>query len=130
YSAEELLYKNNKIAQKAEILFREIKSPGRLLDVGCGEGFVLAYFQKHGWSVRGIDYSDFGIKNFNPDLVANFEKGDIYTIIDKMIKDEDKFDVLWLGNVLEHVPDPVKLLLDLRKLLSVNGSLVITVPND
>lgn len=130
YSSEELQYINNKIAQKANILFKKTKSPGRLLDVGCGEGFVLAYFLKFGWSVYGIDYSDFGINNLNPDLAANFEKGDIYTIIDKKIKDGEKFEILWLGNVLEHVPDPIGLLINLKKLLQDDGNLVITVPND
>lgn len=130
YSEEELQYINNKIAQKAEVLFKKIKSPGSLLDVGCGEGFVLSYFLKLGWSVNGIDYSDFGINSLNPQLSEFFEKGDVYTIIDRKINGGEKYEILWLGNVLEHVPDPIGLLVKLKKLLAEKGSLVITVPND
>jgi SAM-dependent methyltransferase len=39
-------------------------------------------------------------------------------------------DLVWLGNVLEHVLDPVGLLEALRRLLAPGGILVVTVPND
>lgn len=130
YSDDELQYINNKIAQKAKILLKSSGTTGRLLDVGCGEGFVLAYFAKLGWSVTGVDYSDYGINTFNPGVRTYFEKGDIYDKIDEKIASAEEFDVLWLGNVLEHVLDPVALLTKLKTLLASNGSLVITVPND
>lgn len=130
YSIEELYYINNKIAQKASVIFKKIKSPGKLLDVGCGEGFVLDYFSKLMWSVYGIDYSDYGINSFNSHLSDRFEKGDVYNIIDRKINDGEKYEILWLGNVLEHLPDPIALLTKLKVLLAQNGSLVITVPND
>ncbi|WP_269004431.1 class I SAM-dependent methyltransferase [Aquirufa ecclesiirivi] len=130
YSESELQYINNKIAQRAAVVLEKIKYSGKLLDVGCGEGFVLAFFKKLGWSVEGIDFSDFGILNFNPTLINQFEKGDIYNILNRKLTSQDKYDVLWLGNVLEHVLDPVDLLEKLKLLLAKNGILVITVPND
>jgi len=130
YSESELLYINNKIAQRAEIVFENIKHSGKLLDVGCGEGFVLAFFKKLGWAVEGIDFSDFGLLNLNPSLINEFEKGDVYEIQDNKLISQNKYDILWLGNVLEHVLDPVNLLIKLKMLLAKNGMLVITVPND
>lgn len=130
YSKPELLYINNKIAQRAAIVLDKIKHSGKLLDVGCGEGFVLAFFKKLGWSVEGIDFSDFGLLNLNPSLINEFEKGDIYEILDTKLMSQNKYDVIWLGNVLEHVLDPVNLLKKLKMLLANNGMLVITVPND
>jgi 2-polyprenyl-3-methyl-5-hydroxy-6-metoxy-1,4-benzoquinol methylase len=41
-----------------------------------------------------------------------------------------KFDVIFLGNVLEHVLDPAALVDQLKNLLEKDGLLVITVPND
>jgi 2-polyprenyl-3-methyl-5-hydroxy-6-metoxy-1,4-benzoquinol methylase len=110
YSESELHYINNKIAQRAAIVLDKIKHSGKLLDVGCGEGFVLAFFKKLGWSVEGIDFSDFGLLNLNPSLINEFEKGDVYEILDTKLMSQNKYDVLWLGNVLEHVLDPVNLL--------------------
>jgi 2-polyprenyl-3-methyl-5-hydroxy-6-metoxy-1,4-benzoquinol methylase len=130
YSESELQYINNKIAQRAAIVLDKIKHSGKLLDVGCGEGFVLAFFKKLGWLVEGIDFSDFGLLNLNPSLINEFEKGDVYEILNKKLISQDKYDVLWLGNVLEHVLDPVFLLKNLKMLLAKNGILVITVPND
>ena len=39
-------------------------------------------------------------------------------------------DVVWLGNVLEHVLDPVGLLVSTRNLVKPDGVMVATVPND
>ena len=130
YSNEELQYINNKIAQKANFLLNKTISSGRLLDVGCGEGFVLAFFKKLGWSVEGIDFSDFGITTYNHDLLKYFIKGDIYKILKEKTVKNEKFELIWLGNVLEHVLDPIELLVQLKMLLSNKGMLVISVPND
>lgn len=32
-------------------------SPGRLLDVGCGDGYWLYLMRKHGWEVTGVEIS-------------------------------------------------------------------------
>lgn len=130
YDADELRYIFNKIAQKSAIVERIISEPASLLDVGCGEGFLMAHFAKKKWKVTGIDFSDFGIAKFNPDLLSSFIKGDIYQILDEKIKNGERYDLVWLGNVLEHVLEPLDLLSRLQKLLDDNGLLVISVPND
>lgn len=130
YSDEELSYINGKINQKAAIVDSYIEGKGKLLDVGCGEGFVMNFFAKRGWDVLGFDFSDFGLLRFNSHLDKNFIKGDVYSLLEDEIKSGNKYELIWLGNVLEHVLDPVGLMKQLRGLLAVNGLLVITVPND
>lgn len=131
YSEEELKYINNKIAQKAYVVDQRFtKESGSLLDVGCGEGFVMDFYYKINWKVCGIDFSEFGIMKFNPHLISTFEKGDIYDAIENKIKNQEVFDLIWVGNVLEHVLDPENMLNRLKLLLSPKGVLVITVPND
>ncbi len=78
----------------------------------------------------GLDFSDFGTNKFNPHLVSRFIKGDIYKNLRNLQGDSKRFDVINLGNVLEHVLDPVELLRDLRELLKPSGLLLVTVPND
>jgi 2-polyprenyl-3-methyl-5-hydroxy-6-metoxy-1,4-benzoquinol methylase len=132
YSETEKRYIENKIHQKAEMV-RKIRPDlaGKMLDVGCGEGFTLAYFRRRGgWEVEGLDYSSAGMASMNPDCLDALETGDLMSLLRKRIEGEKRYDLLWLTNVLEHVSDPQNLLVDLRRLIVYNGVLVLTVPND
>ncbi len=132
YSEEEIEYFNTKIGQKDFTLSHILNSTQNqsLLDIGCGEGFTLEYFFKKGWNVQGIDYSDFGIKNIHPHLTNFFIKGNIWETIEKLLKGNKKYDVVWLDNVLEHVVDPAILLKKAAELTYEGGILIIEVPND
>jgi 2-polyprenyl-3-methyl-5-hydroxy-6-metoxy-1,4-benzoquinol methylase len=131
YSADELAFFELKIAQKADLIAGlRGPGPGSLLDVGCGEGFVLDWFAKAGWSVHGIDHSVAGLEAMNPHMLANVEIGDMFAQLDRQVALGRRYDLVWLSNVLEHVPDPVALLASLRRLVDAKGTLVVTVPND
>ncbi|MEM7615666.1 MAG: class I SAM-dependent methyltransferase, partial [Pseudomonadota bacterium] len=107
---------------------RGTDQPGRLLDVGCGEGFVLAAYAARGWTVRGIDHSVEGVSMMNPDQLSNVDQGDLFALLDDVIAADTTYDLVWLGNVLEHVRNPVTLLRTLRRLVAPGGLLVATVP--
>lgn len=131
YSDQEIKYIFNKIHQKKLVIqsiFRE--EPGRFLDVGSGEGFALKYFQDLGWLCTGLDYSLFGVKAHNPKQAQCVIVGDIFNNLLQIIKNKEKFNLIWLDNVLEHVIDPYQLMTDLHKILDENGVLVVEVPND
>lgn len=132
YPEEERRFLNLKIEQKAALVdeLRANRPPGRLLDVGCGEGFALAWFQKHGWQVEGIDHSTAGIAAMHPELAPCVRNGDLFELLDGYIARGERYDAVWLSNVLEHVLDPVKLLTMLRGIVSETGVLIVTVPND
>ncbi|WP_445397080.1 class I SAM-dependent methyltransferase [Zobellella sp. An-6] len=102
----------------------------KMLDVGCGEGFALAYFRELGWSVKGLDFSAAGVESQNPSCRDALYVGDIFSLLDIEITECRKYDVVWLQNVLEHVLDPVALLRSLRSLMAQDGIAVVTVPND
>ncbi len=132
YSAEEIAYFNNKIAERSFVLEKNLPSKGQksLLDVGCGEGWALQYFKKKGWNVLGLDYSSYGCEKFNPDCTENLVAGDVYKNLQTLIAKGETFDVVWVDNVLEHVIDPEGLVSDLKKITKSSGVLVIEVPND
>lgn len=132
YSTEELLYFRNKIQQKEQLIYPLLKTKKkpRLLDVGCGEGFVLDFFKKKKWSVQGIDYSDAGLKKHNPHCEREIQTGNIVDSLQTMIIDKQSFDVIWLSHVLEHVRNPLALLKKLAKVAPKTGILVCIVPND
>ncbi|MEO3428957.1 methyltransferase domain-containing protein [Pelagibius sp. CAU 1746] len=132
YPPDELAVIDLRIAQRAaralELLHRD--GPGNLLDVGCGEGFVLAAFAKQGWTVAGVDHSRAGVESMNPDFADKVEQGDLFALLRRRIEAGERHDLVWLGNVLEHVLDPLGLLDSLRSLVAPGGLLVATVPND
>jgi len=101
-----------------------------LLEVGAGEGFVLKAAADSGYTIRGIDFSDFGLRKFHPDLADRLETGDAFQILDQVIDRGDQIDVCILQNVLEHVIDPVALIARIRKLIGKHGVAGICVPND
>lgn len=100
------------------------------LDVGCGEGWVLNEFYKNGHNVHGIDFSRHGIEKFHPELLNLFEQGNIYKQLEKEICNDQKYNIMLLANVIEHVIDPVNLLKNIKKLMTQDSLLIIVAPND
>ena len=106
-------------------------APARtFLDVGCGEGWALDYFQRQGWDVLGLDFSSFSLEQFHPGLRGQLRAGDLYDGLQELIAEGRQFDVLWLDNVLEHVLDPAGLLRRCHALTRPGGVLLVDVPND
>jgi 2-polyprenyl-3-methyl-5-hydroxy-6-metoxy-1,4-benzoquinol methylase len=100
-----------------------------LLDMGCGFGHLIKFGDQFGISCVGIDIDK-----------DRLEKGRnrFPEISDKLIlKDcgdalltfgENSFDVITMLGVVEHLPDPEKILIDVEKLLKKKGYLLITTP--
>lgn len=134
YSAEEIRYFYNKLEQKYVVARRLLPADATptpaMLDVGAGEGWALKFFRQHGWRCTGLDYSDHGCRKHNPECLPNLVVGDIYENIDRLKAEKSCYDLIVLDNVLEHVPDPLTLLVQLHPLLATRGALVIEVPND
>ena len=96
----------------------------KILDIGSGDSTFLKEFKRNRWDVYGIEPSEIvkknkGIKIFK----SSFDDIDY----DKI----GKFGVVSLNFVLEHHPDPIKVIKIIKnKLLQKNGILLIEVPND
>jgi SAM-dependent methyltransferase len=132
YSEDELKLIHSKIHQRGDVVsrIRGGGTLGRMLDVGCGEGFALAYFRNQGWTVEGLDYSSSGLLAMNPDCMDVLHTGDVMSLLKSRVKCGKRYSLVWLNNVLEHVVDPPSLLKQLLHLMGERGVLVVTVPND
>jgi SAM-dependent methyltransferase len=113
-----------------ENVLDSLNSTKSFLDVGCGEGYVLNHFKNCGWAITGLDFSTHGVRTKNPDVEPFITQGDVYESIEKLTNTGLQFQVIFLGNILEHVLDPVGLVDSLYVLLEKDGLLCITVPND
>lgn len=136
------VYQNEYSIKEREFLFHEShlrhfmvekyskKTIKNVLDIGCGEGWNMAYFNEKGVEVTGLDISDVGLKTHNPNLLSKVVVGRIEDELKHFANDGVLFDLIYLGNVLEHVRDPEQLMRDCLPLLSVDGFLQVRVPND
>jgi len=98
---------------------------GSLLDVGCATGDFLHAFQTAtGWDVMGLEIV--------PEAAAAARAKGL-TIIEKDLEDanlsDGSFDVITLWDVLEHMPNPAKVLRICYALLKPGGSLVLKCPD-
>ena len=98
------------------------KSNGKILDVGCGNGFFLNYMQIKGWDVLGIEPNSFARKN--ADSLGVKTKSNFSGL------KTSTFDVIMLRYTLEHIPNPLSLLKKIKKYLVKGGLLIVMVPND
>jgi 2-polyprenyl-3-methyl-5-hydroxy-6-metoxy-1,4-benzoquinol methylase len=103
---------------------------GKLIEIGCGEGWFLAAADEAGFAVRGLDFSADGLTRFNPQFLDRALIGDAFEGLDRLIAEGAGADAVVMEHVLEHVLDPEALLARLPRLLKPGGLVAITVPND
>lgn len=95
------------------------------LDIGSGSGEVLYFAKKMGFKTLGIEPNT-GYASFcQKDLELNVQN----TTLENADLDKQKFDVINLNQVLEHLPNPIDTLNYLKKILNYDGVLVLTVPD-
>jgi SAM-dependent methyltransferase len=95
---------------------------GSVLDVGCGEGGVLAGLAE-GFSFRGlgIDYDEEAIRRAQTVAGCRFEQGDFYAY-----KFDETYDFILVRDVLEHCGDADGMLKRAAALLSEGGRIYVT----
>ncbi len=108
-------------------IFSHLKelSPGnKYFEVGIGNGEMLALAMEYGFDVSAIEICREDQEKVSSVLEIDVIHGDIVTY-----HTESKYDVIVLGDVLEHVTDPVNVLLNVLNMLTDRGILWISTPN-
>jgi len=100
-------------------------APGTLLEVGSGAGRFLARMRREGWSVRGTDFDPVVAERIRSRYDIAIDVGDLRSLAYA----SESYDAVAMSQVLEHVPDPIALLAECRRVLRPGGRLVLSTPN-
>ena len=96
----------------------------RMLEVGCGNGSVLAFLMQHGVAIAGGDVFLEGLRFCR----KRVPPASLYQIDILALPFRDEFDIVGAFDVLEHVEDDEKALAEANRALKRGGTLVLTVP--
>ena len=92
----------------------------RVLDFGCGAGNFLRTIKDSALHVQGVELQDSFRNRLVQDGIECFDS----------IAESSAVDIVFMFHVLEHLPDPVEVLREIRtKISGENGVLVVEVPH-
>ncbi|HNP18394.1 MAG TPA: class I SAM-dependent methyltransferase [Fulvivirga sp.] len=104
-------------------LVSNLNTSKTMLDYGCGTGYFLKEGQKAKWTIAGIE------PNEKARMIANQQLNGIVEESLDLIPTDNKFGIISLWHVLEHVFDLNTTIEQLVTHLDKNGFMVVAVPN-
>jgi 2-polyprenyl-3-methyl-5-hydroxy-6-metoxy-1,4-benzoquinol methylase len=111
-----------------DYLRRWVGTKQQVLDVGCGEGFQAEQVAALGNEVTGLDLVEHPARI---DRMRQYVRANLAEGLSQAIPafDGRRFDKILLMDVIEHLPDPKRILEECRPLLSHNGQIILSLPN-
>lgn len=105
---------------KALLSIKGVSKTQKILDYGCGAGQFVKELIENGFeNARGYDLY----------LPENIEiNGEVYLSNNLSNLKNNSWDIITLNHVFEHVPDPIELLKDLKKIMAPGGKLLLRFP--
>ena len=110
---------------RARAVERLAGGPGRVLDVGCGRGFLLDAFRRRGWEPQGTELDDRSAAHAREVLGLPVATG----AVDRWPWPDHHFDAVVIWHVLEHLAEPQLALERAHRVLRPGGVLMVGVPN-
>lgn len=126
YDGKKEVYGINQTRKKKMIQLLGNLVNKKILDVGCGNGHFGKEFINNGNSVFGVDISEKSVEVAKKYL-SDAKCTDIQQ--DRLPYEDNFFDVIIMGEIIEHLLEPKKALLEIKRVLKNDGFIVITTPN-
>lgn len=134
YYDEDIIIDINDKNNTHSIIAKYINPGSRCLDVGCGSGYIGKLLSEKNCEVYGIDTDEEALKiaqkNCGYKKVMNFnisnESDERYK---KFFDNNMKFDYIIFADVLEHLIEPDKAIVNFLRKLSINGEILTSIPN-
>jgi len=103
--------------------FERLRGPGRLLEVGSAAGGLLRHAQDRGWAVHGVELSAAAVERARA-LGVTVSHG----TLESAALPDAAYDLVYMGDVLEHVPDCRATLGEVARVLAPGGFLYLRGP--
>lgn len=113
-----LLRKENEL--RIPWILSTLENPVKVLDIGCGAGFLTNALAQKGHIVTGVDLSEKSLDTarfHDQTQKVHYLKADAYSLPFK----EREFDVVCAMDILEHVDNPKKLIKEAARVLKPGG---------
>tara|TARA_B100000925_G_C21966076_1_gene455636 strand:+ start:292 stop:1353 length:1062 start_codon:yes stop_codon:yes gene_type:complete len=122
----EYLFNHQNFRSKTVYKFVEsfLKSSDNILEIGCGCGGIINRFHINGYNSIGLDYNEEYL-NYGRQKGLDLRHGSI-----EVLNENDKFDLIILSHVLEHIVDPKKFMREVSNFLTEDGLIYIEVPSN
>jgi 2-polyprenyl-3-methyl-5-hydroxy-6-metoxy-1,4-benzoquinol methylase len=125
YVQSKLEPKHIKLVDKIFKLNTSFSKKQSLLDIGCQNGDFLNELSKRGdLSLYGIEASHEGAINAKKNKKLKVKEG----FFDSKSYEKSKFDIINLGDVIEHLTEPKKMVNDIYEILKPGGLLIVSTP--
>jgi 2-polyprenyl-3-methyl-5-hydroxy-6-metoxy-1,4-benzoquinol methylase len=114
-------------AVRRDWLLGHVRAGERVLDLGCGDGAFAAVLTDAGAQVQAADVARAAVER-----AARRAPAATVRVVPEgapLPYAEDAFDVVWLGETVEHVADVAGLLAEVRRVLRWGGTLLVTTPD-
>jgi 2-polyprenyl-3-methyl-5-hydroxy-6-metoxy-1,4-benzoquinol methylase len=111
--------------RELELMYLGGLPPGRVLEVGCGDGHTLAQLRARGWDVQGLEVDEHATAQAR----RTFGVPVFCSRLDEARFLDQEFDAVVMNHVIEHVHDPLALLRESKRILKRGGHLVSITPN-
>jgi SAM-dependent methyltransferase len=98
-------------------------APGRLLEVGCAGGWLLKHAIERGWQAQGVELSKVAADHARS-LWLDVHHGDLMSAH----LPAASFNLVYMGDVLEHVPDCRAVVSECARVLKPGGLLYLRGP--
>jgi ubiquinone/menaquinone biosynthesis C-methylase UbiE len=114
--------------RRRRALLLDAVEPGeRVLDLGCGAGRFVAALRDAGAVPIGVELAEAALERAR----SNVPGADLRLVAPdgSLPLGHGEVDVVWCSEVLEHVPDTIAFLTEIRRVLKRGGRLLVTVPD-
>ena len=101
---------------------------GRMLDYGCGNGFYMVEAYKAGLQPEGVEFNADVARRVTARTGLTVEDVDSFWARLPHLKPEERYDILHLSHLLEHVDDPLGLMQQLLAAVKPGGWVIVDGP--
>ncbi len=112
------------VNQKKVLNWLATRKKGKLLDIGCSNGEFMWLAKKAGFDTSGVE-----LNKRTADIARNNGLDVFCGTLDEGAFPSGSFDYIYMGDLIEHVSDPLATLSEAKRLLRPGGTIIIVTPN-